>query len=327
MVRTILVPLDGSAFAEHALPLALAIARRMDAALRLVQVHDPVATLAGMEGAIVDPGWDAAARENERAYLDGAVERLRKLGAVPVTSALRDGPVAAAVDAEAAVHQAALVVMTSHGRGGLSRLWLGSVADQFIRRSTGTPILLLRPHEAAPDFQNDAAPRHFLIPLDGSALAEQILPPALALGRALGADFTLLRAIDPLLPAGLDAEGFLVCGLDAAALPGLRADAETYLERVAERLRKNGAVVRTRVVVNGRPELAILEAAAAPTDLTALATHGRGGMQRLLLGGVADKVLRGSSTPVLVLHPRGPTPDEEAPAASAAAWTTAGAAR
>jgi nucleotide-binding universal stress UspA family protein len=67
-------------------------------------------------------------------------------------------------------------------------------------------------------------------------------------------------------------------------------------------MRTAGTTVQTRVVVSARAELAILEAAAAPTDLVALATHGRGGVQRLLLGSVADKVLRGCSTPVLLFR-------------------------
>ena len=84
-------------------------------------------------------------------------------------------------------------MMTTHGHGPLSRFWLGSVADEMVRRAT-TPILLVRPHEKAIDLAAEPVLRHILIPLDGSALAEQVLGPAAALGSLLQCDdYTLLR--------------------------------------------------------------------------------------------------------------------------------------
>jgi nucleotide-binding universal stress UspA family protein len=299
MYRSVLVPLDGSAFAEHALPLALAIARRAGAALNVVQVHVPFAL---MYADSLSPGsYEAEARvlEQERAYLDGIVKRLASLAPVAVTSALLEGPVVAEMlSGHATVTKADLVVMTTHGRGPLSRLWLGSVADEMVRRAT-TPVLLVRPHEKGVDLAAEPGLRHVLIPLDGSELAEQILAPARALGGLTEAEFTLLRVYGPAIDVAplTDAVREEVEG----AVEQLRVRAEDYLHRVAERFSGQGCKVQTQAVIGQHPASAILDAAQGlAVSLIALETHGRRGLPRLLLGSVADKVIRGASTPVLV---------------------------
>ena len=125
-----------------------------------------------------------------------------------------------------------------------------------------------------------------LVPLDGSPLAEQVLPAALELAGLMEGRCTLLRVVGP----------------GAAAL----AEAEAYLERVASRLRADGTRIQTRVVLARHAAEAILEQVRAHGhDLVALATHGHGGARRVLLGSVADKVIRGASAPVLVYRPAG----------------------
>ena len=116
---------------------------------------------------------EANVLEQERAYLDGIVKRLASVSPVPVTSALVEGPVIAEMlNGHVVTTKADLIVMTTHGRGPLSRFWLGSVADELVRRAT-TPILVVRPQEKPAIFQAEAVIRHILVPLDGSALAEQ----------------------------------------------------------------------------------------------------------------------------------------------------------
>jgi nucleotide-binding universal stress UspA family protein len=180
--------------------------------------------------------------------------------------------------------------MATHGRGPLSRFWLGSVADELIRR-TPVLVLLVRPGEKVPGMIPEVVLGNILIPLDGSALAEQVLEPALELARLMEARCTLLRVVESCSsPADRGSDG-----------PPERAPAETYLNRVAGRLREKGLRIRTRVVVARHAAEAILEEAEAQaSNLIALATHGRGGFKRMLLGSVADKVLRGASTLVLV---------------------------
>ena len=194
--------------------------------------------------------------------------------------------------------------MATHGRGSMSRFWLGSVADKLVR-SLPLPILLVLPQEQASDLALDRVLQHILVPLDGSELAEQALGPAVALGSLMVADYVLVRVVDPLEPAGRDAQGFLISGLAPEGLQRLQEEAAAYLERTAEHLRARSLQVFTRVLINSQAAEAILqEAGTPPIDLIALETHGRGGLARLLLGSVADKVVRGTPTPVLVHRPQ-----------------------
>ncbi len=299
MYRSLLVPLDGSAFAEHALPLALGLARRAEASLNLVSVHVPLLSVAADS---IAPGTceaEARALAQERAYLDEIVRRLATQATVPVTSALLESAAVAELLAEhAAKTNADLVVMTTHGRGPLSRLWLGSVADEMVRRAT-TPVLLVRPHEKGVDFAAEPQVRHILVPLDGSALAEQMLAPARVLGGVSQAEFTLLRVYGPAID--VDPLGYAAQEGVEGADEQLRVRAQDYLQRVAEGLSGQGCKVQTQAVAGQHPATAILDAAQnLAVSLIALETHGRRGLPRLLLGSVADKVIRGATVPVLV---------------------------
>jgi nucleotide-binding universal stress UspA family protein len=295
------VPLDGSAFAEQALPLALGIARRAGAALNVVRVHQP---LTPVYADSIAPGTcevEARVLEQERAYLDGVAKRLTTASSVPVTSALLEGPVIAEMlSGHAAATKADLVVMTTHGRGPLSRFWLGSVADEMVRRATPS-ILLVRPQEAAPDFTAEPVLRHVLVPLDGSALAEEVLESAVALGGLMQAAYTLVRIYGPQIDTGLDPRSYATAAGSEPPVERLRAEAQDYLDVVAARLKGRGFSVQTDVAVGQHAASAILDAAQRlGVDLLALETHGRRGLARLLMGSVADKVIRGASVPVLV---------------------------
>jgi nucleotide-binding universal stress UspA family protein len=298
MYRTILVPLDGSAFGEHALPLALRIAGQAGATLRLV--HVPVAIAYRDNELAADLDLETRVKARENAYLEEVSARLGKVCGIRRVIALLDGPIADTVYEQSLSADVDLVVMTTHGRGPLSRFWLGSVADKLMRRLP-QPLLLVRPAETPPDLAHPPAVHHVLIPLDGTELAEDILDPALELGRLLQADFTLLRAIEPVIVPDVHRGGNAVSGLDPALLQALHSEAQTYLARMAERLRARSVRVQTRVITNCWAAAAILEEAGAQAmHLIALATHGRSGLARLLLGSVADKVVRGASVPVLL---------------------------
>jgi nucleotide-binding universal stress UspA family protein len=298
MYRNLLVPLDGSPFAEHALPVATTIARRCGAALQLVRVHVPAAPPFSGGELAADCVLELTLREQDRLYLGEVVKRVSAASSVQPTARLLDGSPADAIHVDAVATGADLVVMATHGRGPLSRFWLGSVADELIRRLP-MPILLIRPKEGAAKLGDEASLRHIVIALDGSKLAEQILAPALALGSIMHADFTLVFAIEPVVvPATLG--GNAPSGAD----PEVVQDAQAYLDQTAESLRQQGLVVQTRLVVNQLAAAAILdEAHARAADLIALATHGRSGFTRLLLGSVADKVVRGATGAVLVHRP------------------------
>jgi nucleotide-binding universal stress UspA family protein len=297
MYRSLLVPLDRSSFAEQALPLALSIARRAEARLDLVEVH----ALYALEDRTAawlpfEPNRDAECRQQEQVYLDATAKWLTSVAQVPVTadvfcgSAVLPETVVEGLLERAVAGRADLVVMATHGRGPLGPFGRGSVADGFFRRAP-IPVLLVRPGDEARGVIPEPVVDHLLIPLDGSALAERVLGPALDLARLMEARCRLLRVVESRSSPGGSPEA---------------AQAEAYLERVAGRVRGQGLHVRTQVVVAPHAAEAILqEAEGQAGGLIALATHGRSGLKRLLLGSVADKVVRGSGSPVLVWRPPG----------------------
>ncbi len=298
MIHSILVPLDGSEFAEHALPAALALARRTGASLHLAQVHVP---LPDVEGAgLLSPEVDQRVRDAERAYLDRAVRRVAAVAPVAVTAAVPVGAVGDELVGAARACAADLVVMTTHGRGAFSRFWLGSVADELVRRGP-TPVLLLRPPDGRADLATEPALRHLLVPLDGTPQAEQVLESAADLATVLGARITILRVVRPVAVPGYDLAGYASAGADLLLLEQQQRTADDYLRRVREWFRERRLDVEMRRVVHDQPAAAILETARDDgCDLIALATHGRGGLARVLLGSVADKVVRGATGAVFV---------------------------
>ncbi len=308
MIRSILVPLDGSTFGEHALPLAMSMARRLNASLNLIHVHT-LLDAAYAELQVFDTTLDQELRAKEREYLQSIQKRVQDRLSVPVTIRNVDGDIATVIREQAESLQAKWVVMTTHGKGPLARFWLGSTTDELVR-SLPIPLVLVHPNVSEPDMLNDPTIKHMLIPLDGSPWAEQILEPALTLGAAMHADFTLLRVITPVYPVSLPAEPAIFGSVATDILDrvehlhaDLKKEAAAYLEQVTDRFRKDGLKIATRVVVEDQPGVAILENAKPPTDMIAIDTHGRGGLSRFLLGSVADKVIRGSRVPILVHKP------------------------
>lgn len=295
MYRSILVPLDGSAFGEHALPFALSLARRAGVQLHLVHVHMPPAPILADANDLELCGY-------ERMYFEGVVQRIEARWDVPITTKLLDGPVAQTLHEYAVASESDLIVMTTHGRGALSRFWLGSIADTVIRQ-VSVPVLLIRPQERPLDIAHEPAVKHILIPLDGSALAEQILIHATALGRLVQAEYTLLQAIEPMITA-YGTELYAVAA-DEQAMELLRTRAQVYLDRMAAQLRAEGLQVQTATVVEPAAAAILDYAHAHAVDVIALATHGRTGLARWLVGGVADKVIRGATMPVLLHRPQG----------------------
>jgi nucleotide-binding universal stress UspA family protein len=316
MFRSILVPLDGSTFGAHALPLALGIARRAGASVQLLLVVPPVSSLYAEAPLFAeDRSLDDRMRERQRmggmAYLQSVIERVKARSTVPTTPLVVEGELPETIHEQIKYGGTDLVVMTTHGRGPLGRFWLGSVADGLVRTAQ-VPVLLVRPQETAPDLGQEPILKHLLLPVDGSDLAEQILQPAISLGRLMDADYTLLRVVKPVLlpsyiPEGtnLDDQSDLLTHDLQNRQRLLREEAEKYLEGLAARFRADSLRVDMQVVVAEQPAAAILEEAQKRgSDLIALETHGRRGLERLFLGSVADKIVRGSTLPVLVCRPK-----------------------
>lgn len=306
MFKSILVPLDGTTFGEHALPLAISLARAASARLHLVQVHVPLATvytehLSSLEGSV-----DPALKQRGREYLRRLRDRIKVATGLSVEGTLLEGPVVDALLDQASMTAAELVIMARHGRGTIARAVLGSVADEMVRRST-LPLMLVRPHGEPVDLAQPVRFRRVLVALDGSAFAEQVLEPTAKVAKLLADELLLYRAVQPMILGGYDMVDTAMVALDQSVLEQLRglheteiADARTYLERKGAALEKEGFRVSTMVTTSDKAATAILDEVRTDEDLVALATHGRTGFARVFLGSVADKVLRGSTATVLI---------------------------
>lgn len=234
--------------------------------------------------------------------LESKARDLRSIVAIPVIVERTTGGVVESIAETAASAGTDLIVMTTHGRTGLSRAWLGSVADG-VTRSAGTPVLMLRPSDQpAPAEHTAGSFSRVLIPLDGSREAETILDEAIAVaGHA--ATYVLARIVQPipLIMPTADPYTMTTMMTDPGTTELVVADARQYIQEVAGRLAEHGATrIEQSVLVGDHPAQMLLDLSKAnDIDLIALATHGRG-MARLVLGSVADKILRGSTTPLLV---------------------------
>jgi len=307
MQRSILVPIDGSSLSETALPVAIAIARQQgDTSVEAVTVAVPAAYRFGGSGApTIDTSLDHDLRAELRSEVAQLGVRLATMAPDLTTHAtLLDGPIAESIATFAEHGQHQFVVMTTHGRSGVSRLWLGSVADRLMRICR-VPILLLKEGGGQALATDPPLFREILIPMDVETRSDEVVADVLALaGHA--ARLHLLHVVVPqrhMPPPTLDllgeGRGIPDAGRDLLALS--RDSAEQHLAALAERLAGRGLQVTTQVRSHHSPAQAILDAAAdRHVSLIGMASHGRGPVGRVLLGSVTDKVIRGASVPVLV---------------------------
>ncbi len=291
MYRRILLPLDGSRFAEQAVPLALGLAGRAGADLHLVMVAEP-------------SGPTASECEE---YLQGVAGRMGEApggGAGRVSTAVRAGHIVGRLREELETFDADATVMATHGRGGLSRLWVGSIAMGFLHE-TDRPLILVRPGAGGAGEVVPEALSKLLVPIDGSHLSECVLEHAVGLGALFDAAFHLTRVVSPPVDTG-SPYAAPTSAVAAAQYEEAERTATDYLARCAESLRARGHRVTASVIVDMQPGRGILRAAdETGCDGIAMATHGRVGLARALLGSATDKVLRGSRVPLLLCRPDG----------------------
>jgi len=302
MYQRVLLPLDGSELAEGALSYAKGIAGRLGLEVLLLHV-------AGK--------GEAESLPLHRAYIDQASERLRremaevqgKTGGQPVVV---KGEVAVGYPAEEILRYAGekevdLILMATHGRSGIRRWVLGSVADKVLR-SAALPVLLIRagmPKD--PAYERWSSPK-MLVPLDGSELAELVLPHVEALALPQGgaaAEVVLVGICEPLvLPPVTTPETSVNWGTAADEyLAKSKKSAEGYLSKVQRGLTDAGLKVSLEVL-EGDPATEIIDyASKRQVNLIVMATHGRSGIGRWAYGSVAQKVLHGASSPILLVRP------------------------
>jgi nucleotide-binding universal stress UspA family protein len=280
MSSTILVPLDGSVLAEQALSLAGQLGRAAAAGLVLTRVIAD------------DSRQDDADAQN---YLRYAAGRLT-YSEVPVETVVAQGDAATEILRIARQRQAELIVISTHGHSGPGRWLYGSVADEVLR-GADIPVVLLPP-AALPELA-DKRPLRILVPLDGSRLAESVFATACVWAQRLEAELILLQVV--LWPPYVSSDAAKLLVLDPDAMV---ATAEQYLDEVARRYRSETIQVRRRAVL-GRPVPSTIARVASEeaVDLVAMATHGRSGLARLVLGSVATGTLQRTDVPMLVVRP------------------------
>jgi nucleotide-binding universal stress UspA family protein len=308
MFRSILLPLDGSSFAEEAVPMAAFLARSAESELWLTHVIRPAPDV-DFKTPTEDLEWRNQLQEASSHALGAIASRLRRTG-VPAHAEVREGRVLdALLDAEVD-HGTDLVVLTTHGAGGFRRWWLGSVADTLLRRGNA-PMLLVRPWDDTADREpGEPRFRRVLVPFDGSEEGAAVLPYAAWFRDRFGAKLIFVRVTPSPLEVGS------LYGIPAVRLEGdhhriQKEAAGAELEAMAGRL---APPTRAGSDPEHSPELRVVEASSAAegiletarvqgADLIILATRGRGGLGRTLLGSVADKVIRGAAVPVLAVRP------------------------
>jgi nucleotide-binding universal stress UspA family protein len=302
MLRSILVPLDGSPLAERALPIALDIARRSGGAVHLVRAHVPLAIVgATAEGVFTQDmlAADDSLRERAKNYVIDVAARLSKEWGVKVDGRVEDGAPSGLITQVAEEVEAGLIVMTTHGAGGFAPGWLGSVADAVIRHSH-RPVLALPENDAHAG--QAFTPKRIMLPLDGSARADGIIPAARDLAVLFGAEIDVVRMVAPYVPGDvvstLTADRPDPYGVDAET-----AAAKTAIDGVVAGLKEHGVKGRAIVRVEVSPVRALMDhIKETDPDCIALATQGRG-ISRIFVGSVADKLIRAAQRPVLVLRP------------------------
>lgn len=300
MYRKIMVPTDGSGFDRKAILVALRVAERCDAKVFLVRVVTSGAYLG--TDAVTDGMVSVNVLRTEHraalSELNALAAECRSIINAEIGIDLEEGPAADVLERYARRNKIDLIVISSHGRRGLARLSLGSVTDSLIRGTT-IPVLVVKPNpsyltpEVSQEFQR------IIVPLDGSGLAERILTYIVPLAKLEGKEITLLHVLPPL-------EDWCEGG-DTRTLPWWKkkvAGAQAYLSRRADEVRLQGVAASVDVVAGDKVAETITDYARREgADLIAIATHGRGGLARVVRGSVADEVIKSAKCSLLVLHP------------------------
>jgi nucleotide-binding universal stress UspA family protein len=298
MPAYVVVPVDGSALAEQSIPLATSIARRTGRTLLLLRVV-PAPSLYlrhTIGGAISSQELLQLLNQEASAYLRALQERLLE-SRVPVVTSLAEGEVAETIAYAANRQPRSYIVMTTHGRSGLSRWALGSVTDRVLHLAE-VPVIVLPRSNAFQGSRPDL--KRVVVPLDGTPLAEQALPHATELALTYNAELLLFHALAPLplrVTRTVDTE------VKENWYDGVREEAEGYLRDVTSDLRDAGITASHTITDSPIAESLLALATEAGSTLVAMTTHAREGLDRLARGSVTDRILRSGEVAVLVTRP------------------------
>jgi len=304
MINRILVPLDGSKVSEQALARARSLASATESEIVLLTAIARQERWANAD----TPTWEAEEEATATGYLDVLKRELHDAG-IRVSARVVWGRPADVIRQVADEANASLIVMTTHGRSGVARLLIGSVADNVLRTAE-RPLMLVR---AQQEPASAASIQTILVPLDGSPFAEAGLPFVKDLALELSTNVVLTKTVVP--PALLYGEQYLPSGNQV--METLEAEARDYLDEKSKPFEEDGVGVKT-VVTDGFPVEAIITVADTyNADLIAMTSHGRTGPSRTVLGSVADGLIRQSHRPCLIVPVRPHSEPEQEIAAPA----------
>ena len=304
MFTRIVIPLDGSALAQAALPYALTLADIGHGSLTLLQAVPPL-HVTWDYNIPYDAAIEAARLASAEGTLDTLAQRLR---AAPrrIETQVTVGDPAGEILAYTERMEQDLIVMATHGYGGIAHWAFGSVARKVLTAAT-VPTLIVRPKQAPAHPEQPVPIRNILVPLDGSGHAEAVLPLVRDLAPALGAQVTLVRVVTTPPPAFVVVPDVaLPPAYLRSALGEARERVEADLQQVSADLGTAGVTVIS-LMPTGQAAAELLDLLREGAyDLVAMTTHGRTGIKRWTMGSVAERLVEASHTPVLLLRSVGP---------------------
>ena len=322
MFQRIVVPLDGSNGSERAIPVAARIAHACGGSIVFIRVvPTPVAVGAfgaGLDGTIaMKPEIEAYEKElaGATSYLAAVIAAYAdELAGIKTEMDVAAGAASAIIFSTAHDEHVDLIVMCSHGETGLKRWALGSIAQQAVRHSP-VPVLVINEHGIVPPALYAVHSLRILVPLDGSPLAETAMEPAAQLIAALAApahcELHLLRVVDlPSAYGRMKSQAHMSDSMQEEA----RKEAETYVQAMTKRLRETTFAtfklnITSSVAVSTDVAGTIIRRAEQTEssdgyDVIAMATHGRGGLKRLVMGSVTEHLLGATRLPLLIVRPQ-----------------------
>jgi nucleotide-binding universal stress UspA family protein len=311
MLKRILVPLDGSKRAEHAIPVAARIARTSGASIVFVNVVLPAlefGTYTVNHLVASKPGAFERRLAKASDYLTHVLATYATpLTGIDVATDIVSGAASPAIFFAARWEQVDLIILCSLAETGLKRWVFGSVAQEAARHSP-VPVLVLNEKGKVPGAFMEPHPLRILIPLDGSPLAETAFEPTVHLASLLGSpapiELHLLRVVD--LPV---AGGKFPINFDAALCKEACQEAETYLKDVTARFQESLADIKVNITSSAVISLDIADAIRqyaeneSGYDLIAMTTHGRSGWRRLLMGSITEHIVGTTNLTLLIVRP------------------------
>ena len=325
MYSRILVPVDGSSLSEQVMPYVQQLGLGLSIPVTLMTVVEPSTPSIGLHLGQSPQEQDEIRHRADHAvaYLTSLADALRSDG-VAVSTVTPSGSPAQEIVREAEREAGTLIAMSGHGRSGMARWWLGSIADRVLHTAE-SPLLLIRFHEGEGPSHAQGFSR-VVVAVDGSPLGEEILPHVAHITKALGMAVDLVRVVPTMaeyLALSAPSASYGAASLDTTSLEEAfrynEEEATRYLERVKDDLVKQGVGPVETHCLRGDPASSIIDVATeTPDRLVAMTSHGRSGVGRWVLGSVADRVVRNSGDPVLVVRAgeRRPLQGESMPAAA-----------